>query len=55
MYRFNIVHVPGKSKKMKVADTTSRNPVGEISETEACEAAALVFAQTLADGITSVD
>lgn len=55
MYRFKIVHIPGKSKKMKVADTTSRNAVEEANETEACEAAALSFAQSQADGISSVD
>ena len=58
MYRFKIVHVPGKSKKMKIADTTSRNPV-PVEETDeqsiACEAAALTFAHAQADGVASVD
>ena len=57
MYRFKIVHVPGKSK-MLIADTTSRNPVEEADESDqlmACEAAALSFAQSQADSIPSVD
>jgi len=58
MYRFKIVHIPGKSKKMKIADTTSRNPVQETEDDEqsiACEAAALSFAYAQVEGIHSVD
>ena len=55
MYRFKIVHIPGKSKKMKVADTTSRNPVHEEDDSVSCEAAALSFAHSQADSIASVD
>ena len=58
MYRFKILHVPGKSKRMKVADTTSRNPVPAEETDEqsvACEAAALSFAHAQADGVTSID
>ena len=58
MYLFQIVHVPGKSKKMRVADTTSRNPVNESDGTDqssACEAATLSFAHSQAEGIKSID
>ena len=58
MYRFKIVHAPGKSEIMKIPDTTSRNPVREAIDDNAstvCEAAAISYAHDQAEGINAVD
>lgn len=57
MYRFRIIHAPGKSEIMKIPDTTSRNPVPEVSDdiSTVCEAAAISYARDQAEGINAVD
>ena len=56
-YRFNIMHVPGGSNAMKVADALSRHPVDDKSPDEAfdsVENAARAYATMQADGVESI-
>eukprot|EP00794_Sanderia_malayensis_P020930 gene20930-22984_t len=53
MYSFDIIHVPGKSKVMKVSDIASRNPV-KPDDDESSKIAAVVFANTQGSGVKNV-
>ena len=59
MYRYNIIHVPGKSNIMRVSDVTSRYPVGSKGTPEegesVCEASIASFASHQANTINTVD
>ena len=57
MYRYNIIHVPGKSEIMKVSDITSRNPVKPMQREEQTipEASIASYASQHAQGITATD
>ena len=58
LYCYKIIHVPGKSNIMKVADITSRNPVREPEENDQptlCETAITLYTCHQAEGITAVD
>ena len=53
MYCYDIIHMPGKSKVMKVSDIASRNPVNSDKD-DTCEIAATAFAITQGDGIQNI-
>ena len=53
MYNYRIIHVPGKSKIMRVSDIASRNPA-QPNENESCETAASAFAIEKGNNITNV-
>lgn len=53
MYKYNIIHAPGKSKTMKVSDIASRNPV-QPNDNESCETTATAFAIAKGNSITNI-
>ena len=57
MYRYQIIHVPGKSKIMRMSDLTSRYPVrpSDSEEPIVSEASIAAYASRHTTGINAID